>query len=295
VARRSVFSPCVNRRRPFLPTLRDRKAVADAGRFRFLTTAQLLQLNWPRKEQRRHGEARLRELFHAGWLDRQPLYRGLGRPHAVYSLGPLGRQYVAELTGVAAADVAPRPARERSRDMLFLQHHLQTVQTVINLEQAAERLGGSVLHYRDERSLRADRMHDRAANPIVPDAFLVLNVGLKVQCFCVELDRATVDHRAWQRRAADYFAWARTNRFRDELKSPPMLVVVDGPAKVAQRRVIDLKTLVEEEALRLKADASLFWFTPLSLACADAALTQPIWLVGSQSELQPLLPEERVA
>ena len=57
---------------------RDLKAVEDVGRFRLLTAKQLLQLNWPKQSQRRYGESRLRELFHAGWLDRQPFGYGLG-------------------------------------------------------------------------------------------------------------------------------------------------------------------------------------------------------------------------
>src|SRR5687767_14871949 len=121
---------------------RDLKAVEDVGRFRLLTANQLLQLNWPKPSQRRYGESRLRELFHAGWLDRQPFGYGLGHPLAVYSLGPEGRLHVAEKTGVPASMLGPRPVKERNHDLLFLKHHLQTVQTIINLAAAAERHGG---------------------------------------------------------------------------------------------------------------------------------------------------------
>src|SRR4051812_267936 len=94
-------------------TQRDLAAVEDVGRFRFLTATQLLQLHWPRLTQRRYGESRLRELFHAAWLERQPFGQGLGHPLAVYSLGPRGRLYLSEKTGVPAAKLAPRPVKER--------------------------------------------------------------------------------------------------------------------------------------------------------------------------------------
>ncbi len=269
-------------------TQRDLKAVEDVGRFRFLIAAQLLQLNWPRPTQRRYGESRLRELFHAGWLERQPFGQGLGHPLAVYSLGPQGRVYLSEKTGVSAAKLAPRPAKERNHDLLFLKHHLQTVQTVINLADAAERHGGRLLLYREERLLRADWARDRASARVVPDAFVVLTIGPRTQSFCIELDRATVDIAPWQRRIKDYLAWTQTDRFRKELQGPSVLVVVDATPRIAQRRVLELKELVDTGAKEESGDASLFWFTSLELAGSETILDKPVWLVGGQDGLQRL-------
>ena len=173
MARRSAFQREQKHRHGFVLMERDLKAVEDVGRYRFLTAQQLLQLNWPKSSQRRHGESRLRELFHAGWLDRQPFGVGLGHPLAVYSLGPLGRLHVAAQASVAVSKVGPRPVKERNHDLLFLQHHLQTVQVVINIAAAAERHGGSLVLYREERLLRADWARDPKETRLLPDAFPV--------------------------------------------------------------------------------------------------------------------------
>jgi hypothetical protein len=273
-------------------TPRDLKAVEDVGRFRFLTARQLLQLHWPRPSQRRHGESRLRELFHAGWLERQPLGAGLGHPLAVYSLGPKGRAHVAATSAAPAAGLGPRPVRERNHDLLFLKHHLQTVQTVINLAQAAEAHGGGLVHYREERLLRADWAEDRAANRVVPDAFVVLAIGARTQSFCIELDRATVDAAAWRRRLKDYVAWTRTGRFNRQLMSPLVLIVVDATPKVAQRRVLQLKELVDEAIGADDAPPCLFWLSTLDAIAPAAVLDEAVWLVGGREGLHRLYREE---
>lgn len=278
MSNRAVFERA---RRPaygFVRTKRDMGAIEDVGRFRFLTTAQLLQLHWPKPSQRRHGEGRLRELYHAGWLERQPLWVGLGRPHAVYSLGPLGRLHVAATRGVPVAALGPRPAKERTHDDLFLRHHLSTVQTVINLQQGAERIGGQLVHYREERQLRAEG----AADGVIPDAFVVLAMGARTQGFCVELDRATVDRATWRRRAESYCNWFQTPRYGEALRSPAMLIVVDAPGKVGEARIKELKSVLEQVAEERHADPSAFWLTSLEAATPNAVLTVPIWLVGGR-------------
>jgi hypothetical protein len=220
MARRQVFKRDDRSNSYFRPTTQDLRAVEDVRRFRLLTGTQLLQLHWRRPTQRRHGESRLRELFHAGWLDRQPYADGLGRPRAVYSVGRLGRLHLAEKLGLPLSQVEPRPAAERRNDFFFLRHHLQTVQVVIHLQLAAERRGGAVVHFREERALRADWARYHLERRVIPDAFVVLAVGTHVQSFCLELDRATVDRRAWQHRIVGYSAWAKTDTFRQELRSP---------------------------------------------------------------------------
>jgi hypothetical protein len=133
----------------------------------------------------------------------------------VYSLGHLGRLYTADKLGVAASLFGPRPAKERDRDLIFLKHHLMTVQTIINLKRAAERLGGSLIHYESERALRAKRGGARGGMPVVPDAFIVLVIGPRIQSFCIELDRATVGLRSWRQRLHRYWQWERTASFRE--------------------------------------------------------------------------------
>jgi hypothetical protein len=164
-----------------------------------------------------------------------------------------------------------------------------TVQTVINLKLASERLGGSLVHHESERVLRAKRGAPRAAMPVVPDAFVVLVVGPRVQSFCIELDRATVDLRSWRQRLHRYWQWERTASFREDLKAPAVLIVVEARPRIGQRRVLDIKKLIDEEAKSRGTDPGLFWCTTLDEAGPDKALIHPVWLVGGQEGLHPLL------
>jgi hypothetical protein len=228
-------------------------------------------------------------MFHAGWLDRQPFVDGLERPRAVYTLGKLGRQHIAETLGIPMSQLGPRPAKELAHDALFLKHHLLTVQFAINLAVASERLGGALLHYEDERPLKANHLKNRLTMPVIPDAFAALGIGGRTQSFCIELDRATVERRAWQRRVNGYWDWARSEDFRQRYNAPAVLVVVAAQPSVAKRRVNDLKAIAEAAS---RGDPSMFLFTTLDDASPEAVLAEPIWAVGGQRALFSLLPKE---
>ena len=282
MTRRKVFQREITQTDSFQVTATDLQAVENVGLYRLILGEQLLQLHWPMPSQRRHGESRLRGLFHQGWLDRQPFQDGPARPRAVYSLGKQGRLRVAEKLGVPASQVGPRPAKERAHDALFLKHHLATVQVVINLRHAAEQLGGGVVHYQDERALKASRLRDCVSMPVIPDAFVVLSVNGGVQSFCIETDRATVDLRAWKRRFRAYWQFAKTQMFRKDFAKPVVLIVVASDVSLAKRRVTILKQTLDSEALETGCDPSLFWVTTLEQAVPHAVLSDVIWAVGGQ-------------
>jgi hypothetical protein len=69
------------------------------------------------------------------------------------------------------------------------------------------------------------------------------------------------------------------------------LVVVDAPARLAQRRVVELKNLVDSELAGQAGDPSFFWLTALDQTCPDAVLDQPVWFVGGQEGLHCLFSE----
>jgi hypothetical protein len=282
-----VFERDERRAASFHITDNDLRAVEHVARYRLILGEQILQLNWPRPSQRRHAESRLRGLCHAGWLDRQPYVDGTLKPRAVYGLGRLGRQRVAESLGVSMSDLGPRPAKERAHDALFLKHHLLTVQFAINLSVASEHLGGSLLHYEDERPLKASHFRNRATMPVIPDAFAAVSVGTRTQSFCVELDRATVEHKKWRERVRGYWEWSRSAEFSQRYHRPTVLVVVAAEPRIATRRVSDLKRITEAASER---DPSMFLFTTLEQATPAAILDQPIWFVGGQNSLYRLLP-----
>jgi hypothetical protein len=249
---------------------------------------QLLQLHWPRPSQRRHGESRLRGLFHAGWLDRLPFQDGFARPRALYVLGRLGRSHVARKLGRPISDICLRPAKERRHDLLFLKHHLLTVQTVINLDLSARAADGRLLEYQDERALKAYRARTGAI-PVVPDAYVALQVRGRVQTFCIELDRATVDLRSWRTRIRSYLQWTGMPSFDQAFRKPAVLIVVDAEETAAVRRLSVLKRLIEATADESSSDPSLFLLTSLAEAQQDAILAEPVWFVAGQPARYPLM------
>src|SRR5207244_3668165 len=123
---------------------------------------------------------------------------------------------------------------------------------------AAERLGGGVVHFEDERALKAKYLRDGRAMPAIPDAFLVLAIGDKVQAFCIEADRATVDLRSWRVRVEQYRRWAERREFRQGYRDPAVLVVVGANEAPARRRVAALADLIKEESRRTGLDPSRF-------------------------------------
>ncbi len=292
MSRRKVFQRDPRRVAAFQVTETDLLAVDDVGRFRLLLGEQLLQRRWPRPSQRRHGESRLRGLFHEQWLDRVPYQDGAARPRALYTLGKRGRSHLALKLGVPTTELGPRPAKERAHDALFLKHHLLTVQFIIHLELAATNGGAAVDKYEDERALKAARQKNRQEMPVIPDAFIVLTFNDRHQGFCVELDRATVDLRAWKRKLDGYWAWAKTESFANHYLSPAVLIVVGAEERLTIRRVAALKQLIEAEASTTRNDPSLFWLASLRDATIDGILREPIWAVGGQQRLFRLLPQE---
>ena len=270
---------------------RELAAVEDVGRYHILLGSQLLALHWPRPGQRRHGERRLRELYHHGWLDRVPLYNQLGPPRALYLLGHLGRVHCAQQLGVGVHAFGPQPAREREHGLLFIEHHLFSVECMITLRLACEAIGGGVVHFQDERSLRAINLRNRSTLPTVPDSFVVLNAAGRIQSFCLEADRGTVDLRAWRRKVQGYARWSQTRPYRETYRNPAVLTVIDSAACPAERRLHGLKTAAEEESNSVGADPSMFWFTTSDLLTVASVLFAPIWQVGALTAQMPLLTE----
>jgi hypothetical protein len=186
------------------------------------------------------------------------------------------------------SDICLRPSKERRHDLLFLKHHLLTVQTVINLSLTARAADGRLLEYLDERVLKAYRART-AAIPVIPDAYVALQVRGRVQTFCIELDRATVDLRSWRGRVTNYLQWTRMPSFDQAFHRPAVLVVVDAEKTIATRRLTVLKRLIEEAAQESTSDPSLFLLTSLAEAQEGAILAEPVWFVAGQSTRHPLM------
>jgi len=272
-------------RQGFVVTGTELAAVEDVARFRALRTDQLLRLHWPRPSQRRHGESRLRELFHQGWLDRTPFYDAPGPPRAIYTLGGHGRRHCRTKP---ALGIDLSAGRERMRDVFFLRHWLFTTDCVIALRLGAEATGGGLVQLLDERRLR--RMLTTPGNDmtVVPDALAVLRVGDAVKSFCIEADRGTVDVRAWRSKVARYLAWTAAPSFTQTFISPTVLTIVDASACNGDRRADELAKATADVVAERHGDPTVFLFANSEALDGPKAFSAPIWRVGGREGLARL-------
>ena len=177
MARRHPFKRAHGSRRPLQLNATAQAALAAVSEYGPISGDQLRQLVWPKASQKTYAESVLRRLFDAGYLDRIAFADGPGPPRVLYVLGPIGRRAEAQRCQLSASTIAPRPAKQRSYKPLFLNHHLATAQVVINLRLAAARLHGTLSRFTPDRQLRRDRNDSAAKLPVVPDAFVVLDVA----------------------------------------------------------------------------------------------------------------------
>ncbi len=290
MANRKVFKRDKALTQGFQITQTDLSVVESVGKYRLILGDQLRQIHWPKTEQKSHAESRLRLLYHAGWLDRIPMLDGISRPRVVYFLGKSGRTYVRDRWNVLPEALGTRPAKEKLHDLLFLKHHLDTVQIAINVTCAAEQLDGQVSEFRSEWVLRALSRRDKALLPLIPDAFVTLDLRGRSQSFCIELDRGSVHTRAWRERLAAYWKWTHSTAYSRDFGSPAILIVVSSEGHSALRRLEALKQLIETEAKLSGQDPSLFCLTTLNEATTSSVLTDGVWRIGGEAEPQSLMP-----
>lgn len=273
-------------RRGFVVTSTELDAVEDVARFRALRTDQLLRLHWPKPSQRRHGESRLRELFHQGWLDPTPFYGAPGPPRAIYTLGALGRRHCRTTTSV---NVDVSAGRERMRDVVYLRHWLFTTDCVIALRLGAEATGGGLVQLFDERRLRRMMAGPGSEMTVVPDAFAVLRVDDAVRSFCIEADRGTVDVRAWRAKVARYLDWTAAPSFKTTFVSPTVLTIVDVTVCNGDRRVDELATATEGVVADRREDPTMFLFA--NSMALGASADEPVSSVSEGAAMPDGMPQ----
>jgi hypothetical protein len=288
MSRRDPFKRADAPRRPLHLNHTEQATLEAVSQFGPVSSDQLRQIVWPRPSQKTYAESVLRRLFDAGYLGRIAFIDGTGPPRVLYVLGPMGRRAEAQRRQLSASTIAPRPAKQRSYKPMFLAHHLATVQVVINFRLAAARLHGTLTQYTRDRQLRRDRNDSVARLPVIPDAFVALNVAGRTQGFFIELDRATKTVASWRDRFGDYWLFRKAEAYQNDFMSPAILTVVDAAAPRAGSRLRALKQALEATAEG--RDTTLFWFAKLSEATADAILTKPIWQIGGLEGSYSLLP-----
>lgn len=253
-------------RNSLVVTAADRSVLEAMRRFHFLTAEQTTRALYARGSLT-YVRARLKRLADAGHLQRLYLPRAMrgGSSAIVYTLTPKGQ---------AACCPSDRPVRskrpaEHSRHgSLFLDHTLAVNEVLIAAHHLAQRIPGIRLaDCRHERDLRRQptrvQLERGQTMTVIPDGYLDIRLHDRVQmCFTLEVDRGTVEARAFRRKIAALLAFA-LGPYQSLFNTQSLTItfVIDGDG----RRLTNVVTWTERELLRSGRQryADLFRFTRL--------------------------------
>ena len=282
----------------FSPEGRDGFIVEAVYRYRQLTREQIQRLAFP-PASTSYAKQRLMLLFHHRYLDRLAYSQGpYGAPRIVYALAERGADYVAQRLGVERAQLDWRP-RDNQIEPYFIAHLLAVNEVRISIEQAARQRGWP-LEWLDERDLkRRLDLRGRGAQP-VPDGWfrlhdLPVTSAKRRASFALELDRGTMDRRAWKSKVQAYLRWIGSGAYARDLGSRGLRVLVVAShvrrvplvasrTDLLERRLDTLKRWSEEAG-----GTRLFWFTHSERLASDDPLVDPLWDVARASALQVLI------
>ena len=261
---------------------RDREIIVATHALKVLTRDQIQRLFNMRCDRR--ANMRLRKLFDHGYLSRQflPTVRGSGK--ALYFLGKRGVSIVSEELGVDPASLGKRVKELAELKKLHLRHHLQLTDIRIAFIEAVQQRPGVTLErwlgendY--EHSFPAGDRGRGVLRRFRPDGYLRLFHGKKLYGFFLELDRSTMTHRRFRKKALIYEEYLKLGHYRKRfgLSSFRVLVVT-----LTTTRLENLK-----KELEAKFDP-IFWFSTLDRILDQSPLAA-IWQRAGETSLFPLI------
>lgn len=275
-------------------TTTDARLLEVVGRFHFVTAEQATRLLY-RRGSLTYVRDRLRRLAEGRYLHRVLLPRtstGGSSPH-VYTLTQRGATSLSTLQPRLATRF--RPSEHREHSYLFLKHTLVVNDVLIAAHHLVQRVPGIRLaDCRHERDLRRQptrvRLDRGQAITVIPDGYLDIRLHDRVQmCFTLEVDRGTVEARAFRRKIAALLAYALgPYRSLFDTQSLTITFVIDGD----DRRLSNVVTWTEQELLRSGKQryADLFRFTRLSPEIDPVRLfCTPQWFRPFHRQPLPLL------
>lgn len=286
-------------------TERDFEVLVGVHGARYLTAPQIQSLYWRESRGGAFGrlkacQRRLRQLTHHGLLRRieQPVKRGEGAKPFIYALGKKGAELLISELGSDPETIEWRP-RSQEENYPFLAHLLATTDFRIAVGHACERAGVSLLHWRDEKALRAEGMFDRVTlvspegkehqTAVIPDAVFQLERGGRQALFFVEIDLRTMvveptlwERKGWSRKVQAYTAYLQSETYaaRYENRRVRILTITTGRQRLAHLQAASEKV----------GGDNRFWFTIFEEAREPAKLlTERIWQVAGSNTPRSLL------
>lgn len=242
-------------------------------------------------------QSKLKRLVDAGFLQRIFLPRAnqhAGSSPLVYSLASRGRHYLQDMGLSAPSRQRPSEEAERERSLLFLPHTLAVndfliAADLLSLRYPEVSLEGMI----HERGLRREPVYVSEKGrivPIVPDGWIDLLLSGNLQmCLVLELDRGTVEQRAWRRKIRSLLAYAR-GPYQERFGTTSLTVAVVTTA--GEKRLGSLLRWTEAEiGTDCGGDADLFRLTGISAeeASPEAIFGQPVWYRPGDEAPVPLL------
>lgn len=276
-------------------TSRDVAILEAVYRYRVLSSEQIERLIFPETSSTQ-ARLRLRLLFHHEYLYRtdQPQRRSEATKPFLYFLDRRGANELAALYGCDVADLDWNRG-EHNMGFLHLPHLLLTNDVRIAITQSAEAHGYTLVEWRDEKTLRRQHRDDlvtitvasgaQQTTHVIPDGYVLLEVGNKRKHRFLEIDRATVtghatseQNRAWDKKILAYLAWYRSGKFQQRYATPAMGVLT---ITTSEERLHNLKRITEEAGARER-----FWFTCLTRSEDHDILADPLWSVATTNEVR---------
>src|SRR3954467_11687615 len=179
------------RQQAFIITEADRAILLALFRFRYLTAAQVSRLLYPKlSNENRYSQRRLRRLTDAGYVLRLrelPTPRYGAAPH-VFTLGTLGRRYLAASGMTVPSYYRPSDETKKARNNPFMAHTLAAVDVLIAADRLCQDQAVVCPRLLTERALKTEPVFvelpvngDNAGRTrrvaVIPDAWLQLAVA----------------------------------------------------------------------------------------------------------------------
>lgn len=283
--------------KPMVLRERDLDVIEDVYRFRVLTQKQIQMLHFPSKET---AQYRLERLYDNGFLERKflPVVMGEGRSPTLYILDRLGAETLRTERGY---DDIKWYSTSKDFSTEFLAHTIAINEVMVAVRLACRQSGFELEEWLTENEIKADydRVTVKTATgrreqvAIVPDAvFSILAHNRRHRCL-LELDRGTMEIDRFKNKIRAYIAYHESGTYEKRFHSSSMRVLTviatrfTGKAS-GEKRLTSLKAATEAVGGRRR-----FWFTTAKSITPESILSEPIWYVSTDDQLQALLQSVR--
>jgi len=261
---------------------RDEALVRAVALFHFLTAEQLTRLFY-RPTSLEYVRAKLRRLTQAGYLLRLRLPRTTaGNPPFVYRLARGGLTFLAQSGD--PTQVRFRPSEHQEHAYLFLAHTLAVNDVLIAATLASQELPQVILaDVQHERDLRHTPVRVKTPQGesmgIVPDAWLDVHLwGKERMCLVLELDRGTIEQRAFTHKLRGLLAYAG-GPYQEQFETASLTILIATTAgELRARKLVQWCERVLRQQ-HLEAEADLFLITALDPGAITPTrfFLSPIW------------------